>query len=688
MTWREAAAIIYEAMARTGPTRGVRPAKVAPEACVLTRGGDIVLEGEAARARAETILCLLEFLLPACDSHGGLGVAYQSGRAGQFLDELALQVTAKRRRVEIAGVAIRSLGLDAEARRVELERQRAEEEETEKRRKHVARPLPGTVAGSDWTPEDFDPDEPIELPPDLPRDLIPVDAAPWRPSGTLLGRQDPAPRATPLVPLDLESATHDFERRQPVALPSDRLLDRRQVSDARWGAPASPPSRRESTPRTIPAVGLDHESATHDFDPVVPAERPPDPTPDRSSALPRDLTPAEEPPGRHLATRLNGVDATSRVAPVERGDDDGATPDFDPATSDFHSAASPFDGVTPGDYAERPIDRLSDLPARPAPVADGQWQPRELAPDEAGMASRAARAIGPEIDDAPSAMPGGHRGDHGLWPRADSPPSAMTAALTVDDEFQQLRAATLRAAASAGRLDYWSEARRLLAATRVPVAAAALVAALASAAWLTWPAPAVRLPAAPPRVDIATFPPKPLPADWSAPVATPTSATSRSTAVAVPTAAVVPRLPPPAPAPPVAIEPSPAPMPAATSVPMAPAASAPSRVATFPEPERPGDDMIFSGESPGITPPVIRSPGVASTAMKAPGEAIDGPYFEVLVSTDGSVETVRIRGRIEPGETFYRHRMMLAAAKLWRFTPATLNGQPVRYVARVVLDEP
>ena len=35
----------------------------------------------------------------------------------------------------------------------------------------------------------------------------------------------------------------------------------------------------------------------------------------------------------------------------------------------------------------------------------------------------------------------------------------------------------------------------------------------------------------------------------------------------------------------------------------------------------------------------------------------------------------RIRGRIEPGETFYRHRMMLAAAKLWRFTPARA-GRP------------
>ena len=98
--------------------------------------------------------------------------------------------------------------------------------------------------------------------------------------------------------------------------------------------------------------------------------------------------------------------------------------------------------------------------------------------------------------------------------------------------------------------------------------------------------------------------------------------------------------------------------------------------------------MLFSGMTPGVVPPVLRYPSATSAALMGPDAVIEGPYFEVLVGTDGGVETVRIRGRIEPGETFYRHRMMLAAAKLWRFTPATLQGRPVRYVTRVVIDEP
>ena len=100
LSWREAAAIVYEAMARTGPTKGERPSNVATAACELSRGGDVVLLDEAARARPETVLRLLEDLLPACESQGGLGAAFESGRAIAFLEDLSLQVTAKRRRVE------------------------------------------------------------------------------------------------------------------------------------------------------------------------------------------------------------------------------------------------------------------------------------------------------------------------------------------------------------------------------------------------------------------------------------------------------------------------------------------------------------------------------------------------------------------------------------------------------------
>lgn len=65
----------------------------------------------------------------------------------------------------------------------------------------------------------------------------------------------------------------------------------------------------------------------------------------------------------------------------------------------------------------------------------------------------------------------------------------------------------------------------------------------------------------------------------------------------------------------------------------------------------------------------------------------DWPFLELLIDEQGTVERVRLRARTPaPGQTLYRHRMLLAAAKAWQFEPARLDGQPVRYVMRVPLE--
>ena len=150
VSWREAAAIVHEAMALTRPASGARPDRVLPESCVLTRGGEVLLLDDAAQARPETVLRLLAPLLTACDARGGLGSAFENGVAINFLEELALRVTAKRRRVEIAGVAIRGLGARAELERAESDR-----------RLGIADGLPGADAAADV---------PIEIPPICPAD--------------------------------------------------------------------------------------------------------------------------------------------------------------------------------------------------------------------------------------------------------------------------------------------------------------------------------------------------------------------------------------------------------------------------------------------------------------------------------------------------------------------------------------
>ncbi len=514
--WREAAAIVHEAVARTGPTKGARPTRITPAQCELTRGGDIHLLGDAARARPETVLGLLEYLLPACDSQGGLGVAFESGRAISFLEELGLQVTAKRRRVEIAGVALRALCVDADRLRAEAERARATPPP-------AAAPAPATDDA--W-------DEPVELPTDLPYDLVPVDQRP----------------------------AHASERRS---------LDL-----------AMPTARRQA------------------LEPVV-------------------------------------------------SDD-----------------AGPWSA--PPEWNRIPIRRTQ--------------------------------------------------------------PIAAAAAATMSNEFEQLRAATLRAAVNANQFDVQAALRRALHAVGAPAAIGVVGVGLAVAAWQLWPAPATRplarpTPAATTAAAVPEAAPMPsAPATPAPPPVSPGPAASFDPAPApVAVAPVARSLParvvrgtPPGPAVGSTISPPSRPVVSAAPVETAAAPPAPARtdvVATSPPPaavvalagngearttpraadlagDTSGADTLYSWVTPGVQPPVLRYPSLASTALKDPGAVIDGPYFEVLVGTDGSVETVRIRGQIDPGETFYRHRMMLAAAKLWRFTPATVNGRPVRYVTRVVLDEP
>lgn len=117
VSWREAAAIVHEAVAGTGVTEGAGPARVTAESCLLTRGGDVVLAGTAAQARAEAVVGLLDDLLTSCSDPGRFAGAVADGTALEMIDELSQHTTPRRRRVEVASVALRGLAAAADAAR-------------------------------------------------------------------------------------------------------------------------------------------------------------------------------------------------------------------------------------------------------------------------------------------------------------------------------------------------------------------------------------------------------------------------------------------------------------------------------------------------------------------------------------------------------------------------------------------
>jgi hypothetical protein len=54
--------------------------------------------------------------------------------------------------------------------------------------------------------------------------------------------------------------------------------------------------------------------------------------------------------------------------------------------------------------------------------------------------------------------------------------------------------------------------------------------------------------------------------------------------------------------------------------------------------------------------------------------AVPTGYFEILVNERGLVDQVKL-----VSATHYHDRMLVSAAKAWKFRPALLEGRPVKY---------
>jgi hypothetical protein len=97
---------------------------------------------------------------------------------------------------------------------------------------------------------------------------------------------------------------------------------------------------------------------------------------------------------------------------------------------------------------------------------------------------------------------------------------------------------------------------------------------------------------------------------------------------------------------------------------------------------------FYTATDTNVIPPVMLRQQLPSPLLE-PGADVPpgGPYLELLIDENGDVEQVRLRARQpQPGQTWYRHRMLLAAAKAWQFEPARLDQLAVRYLMRVPLE--
>lgn len=86
-------------------------------------------------------------------------------------------------------------------------------------------------------------------------------------------------------------------------------------------------------------------------------------------------------------------------------------------------------------------------------------------------------------------------------------------------------------------------------------------------------------------------------------------------------------------------------------------------------------DKIYSGADADVRPPTMRFPQLPPPLMISSSRPDLVNRMEILVAADGTVERVQLIG--SPARM--TDMMLLSGAKLWKFSPAIKDGEPVRY---------
>jgi protein TonB len=90
------------------------------------------------------------------------------------------------------------------------------------------------------------------------------------------------------------------------------------------------------------------------------------------------------------------------------------------------------------------------------------------------------------------------------------------------------------------------------------------------------------------------------------------------------------------------------------------------------------DPTVYTSDDADVTPAALLRPHLPSQPPASlPGA--DVGTLELMVTETGRVAHVKLVST----SSRYQERMLVAAAKTWRFQPAMKNGQPVRFRARI-----
>ncbi|HEY7171645.1 MAG TPA: energy transducer TonB [Vicinamibacterales bacterium] len=111
----------------------------------------------------------------------------------------------------------------------------------------------------------------------------------------------------------------------------------------------------------------------------------------------------------------------------------------------------------------------------------------------------------------------------------------------------------------------------------------------------------------------------------------------------------------------------------AAAPPPPPPAPAPAPVVAPPPPAAPVAPHVFSAEDQGVVPPIVISQTLPAFRGMTPVPRVG--RLEVVIDETGAVESAVMSQSV----TVAYDRLALAAARNWRFAPATVNGAPVKF---------
>ncbi|HEX6975529.1 MAG TPA: energy transducer TonB [Vicinamibacterales bacterium] len=90
---------------------------------------------------------------------------------------------------------------------------------------------------------------------------------------------------------------------------------------------------------------------------------------------------------------------------------------------------------------------------------------------------------------------------------------------------------------------------------------------------------------------------------------------------------------------------------------------------------------VYSFEDPGVMPPVVVRQDLPRVPPSVTAQARDKGMLEVVIDQQGRVSSMNLRRTIHP----MYDGMLLNAAQEWRYKPAMLNGQPVKFLKVILI---